>query len=104
MRNAREAEGEKGDEEMETRADDIEEEENDNELCKSFFGDPEIRQESSGQNYLSAPGYYPSASGRANHNVFSNAARGTKLVTPIALEGPGPRGTVFLTAISRSQG
>ena len=71
---------------------------------KSFFGDPEIRQESSGQNYLSAPGYYPSASGRANHNVFSNAARGTKLVTPIALEGPGPRGTVFLTAISRSQG
>ena len=69
---------------------------------KSFFGDPEIRQESSGQNYLSAPGYYPSASGRANHNVFSNAARGTKLVTPIALEGPGPRGTVFFTAISRS--
>ena len=69
---------------------------------KSFFGDPPPGQGGAGQNYLSAPGYYKSASGRANHNVFSNAARGTKLVTPIALEGPGPRGTVFFTAISRS--
>ena len=69
---------------------------------KSFFGDPPPGQGGSGQNYFSAPGYYKSASGRANHKVFHDAARGTKLVTPIALEGPGPRGTVFFTAISRS--
>ena len=70
--------------------------------CKSFFRDQLPGQGGSGLRVLSAPGYYKSASGRANLKVFHDAARGTKLVTPIALEGPGPRGTVFFTAISRS--
>ena len=71
---------------------------------KSFFGDQLHGPGGSGLRILSGSSCIKSASGGAIQEVFHDAARGTKLVTPIALEGHGPRGTVFLTAISRSQG
>jgi len=69
---------------------------------KSFFGDPPPGQGGSGRKLSDDPGYYKTAPGRANHNVFHDAAWSTKLVTPLTLSGPGPREPMFFTAISRS--
>ena len=69
---------------------------------KSFFGDQLHGPGGSGLRILSGSSCIKSAPGGALQDVFHDAARGTKLVTPITLSGPGPRETVFLTAISLS--